>query len=190
MVTYYLQKTLTKNGNSFGFIATNYQFDFDSAMTKVTENMEKSYRAKVFRDRARNSWELFSPHQLIIDTKDIRITFTLTGILTNDDGNLSGITDKDGGAVSATAVNKKNILIAMAEQGGVLTFFHRNFGINRPVDDNHPGNLSATGETVNIIKMQFDDEETEVTISTAEDVMKPGEVRLRFIIVLEKGIDR
>jgi len=104
--------------------------------------------------------------------------------LVNDTGNLSTVNP----TTTATAINKKNLLIAFAEDGGTMSFFHRNFGSNRPTGTNYPNNIIATAENVNIVSLQFDDEETEV--GTNEVYMKNNERRISFSMVLQKGIDR
>jgi len=187
MATYYLQKTLTTNGNSFGFSCTDYQIDLDSSVKDVKEifSIKDIF---IERPHAKSSRNSYSSNTIIIPLKKVEWTFTVTGGLTNDDGNMTTIT-QNGNAVANTAVNKKNVLIAMAEQGGTVLFGHRNFGANRPVDANHPDNKSATAETVVIKSMEFPDVETEVG-SDETTIMKPNEERLTFTIVLRKGSER
>ena len=184
MSIYYLQKSLSITGNSFGFYGNNINFDFDPTLTKVTEKMDKLYRGEIPRYRSRKDWENFSPSTILIDLKAVKWIFILTGVLTNDTGNLTGVSP----ATTATAINKKNLLLAFAEQGGTCYFVHRNFGGNRPTGNAYPNNTTATAENVNIIGLQFDDEETEV--GTSEQYMKVGERRIGFQITLQKAIDR
>ena len=184
MTTWYLKKTLSATGNSFGFYGTNVQLDFDTALTKVTEKLDKLYKGEIPRYRSRKDWDDYSPSTILIDLKATKWTFIVTGVLVNDTGNLSTVNP----TTTATAINKKNLLIAFAEDGGTMSFFHRNFGGNRPTGTNHPNNIIATAENVNIVSLQFDDEETEV--GTNEVYMKNNERRISFSMVLQKGIDR
>jgi len=170
MVIYYIQKTLTTNGNAFGFSGTNIQLSLDSEVTKVEENIEKKYAANIQRPRSRLNWPNYASSSIIVDLKQIKWTIIVTGILTNDSGNLTGVSP----STAATAVNKKNLLIAMAEHGGSVTFKHRN---------------NSNAETVQIISMQFTDESTEVG-SDETTIMKEGEMRLGFTITMQKGADR
>jgi hypothetical protein len=169
MTTWYLQKTLTSAGNTFGFSGTNIQFDFDTALTKVTERIAKKYGGDILRGRSRANWNLYPAINILVDLKQLTWEWTINGILCNSSGNLSGVSP----TTSALAVNKKNLLIAVAEQGGTMTWVERN---------------SSVTYTVNILSLEFPDTETEV--GTSEIYMKVGEQRIAFTMILRKGQDR
>lgn len=194
MPTYYLQKTLTKTGNTLGFAGADIQFNFDPTLSKVIENINKKYAAKTDIARDKPSYPNYPSKTLLLDVKTMEWIWTITGVLTNDSGTMTaakynGNVTQNDLAINDTAINKKNLLIAFAEQGGNMKWCHRNFGETRPTppDGYDP---ATTYEPVNIISMQFEDIETEVTSSTAEDLMKLSEQRISFIIVLQRGQDR
>lgn len=170
MVTYYLQKTLTAAGNNYGYSGINVQVDLDSAVTKVTENVKKKFAGNIQYPTSRGSYAVRAPYSIIVDIKQIVHTFIITGYLTNDTANITNLSP----ATAGTAIAKKKVLIAMAEQGGQITFAHRN----------DTGTL-----TVQIMELSFDDTEAEVG-SDETTIMKTGETRLGFTITLQKGQDR
>jgi hypothetical protein len=174
MVTYYLQKTLTAAGNNYGYYGTDVQVDLDSAVTKVTENVKKKFAGNIQYPTSRSAYNVRAPYSIIVDIKQIVHTFVITGYLTNDTTNITNLYTGVAVAVTATAIAKKKALIAMAEQGGQLTFAHRN----------DTGTL-----TVNILELNFEDTETEVGADETT-IMKENEVRLGFTITLQKGQDR
>lgn len=193
MVTYYLQKTLTQAGNTHGFAGVNIQFSFDTALTKVVEKIDKKIPATAMRGRSKPSYGSYPSLTLLVDIKNIGWSFVISGVLTNDDGNMTAAkynvdVTQTGSAVVDTAVNKKNLLIAMSEQGGSLKWFHRNFGSTRPAPPSE-FEQATTYEPVNILSMEFEDVETEVGADETT-IMKPNEQRLRFTIVLQRGQDR
>ena len=169
MATYYLQKTLVGAGNSFGFSGTNIQIDLDSAVTKVTESLNKLYVVNLQMPQNKNTYSNAPATTYLVDLKQLKWTFEVFGELTNDTGNISGVSP----ATTSTAVNKMHLLEAMAEQGGQLVFGHRN---------------NTSTETVNVVSMKFEDIETEV--GTSEVAMKENEARIHFTILLQKGQDR
>jgi hypothetical protein len=193
MVTYYLQRTLTVTGNSYGFSGTDIQFNLDTAMTKIIERLDRIYGGQIDRARSKSNRDSYAVSTIIIDLKQMRHFFDLTGTLSNSSGTMSS--DKynttvlqNGASVNDTAVNKKNLLIAFVEQGGPLYLFHRNFGSNRPTGTAYPENATATTEMVFITTMQFEDIETEVGAS--EVYMKEGEQRISFTMTLRRGKER
>ena len=178
MTIWYLQKTLTTNGNTFGFSGTNIQFAFDTAITKVAERIAKKYGGDVLRPYNRGNWNKQPSQNILIDLKQLTWEWTINGVLANTSGNMSSANYgvavlQNGSAVSDTAINKKCLLEAFAEQGGVMTWVERN---------------SSVSYSVNIISLEFTDIETEV--GTSEVYMKPGEQRIAFTMILRKGVDR
>lgn len=201
MPTYYLQKDLVQAGNTHGFAGTGIQFSFDTALTKIDENLDKKIAAKVLRPRSRNAYNNYPSMIILIDLKQLDWNFTVTGVLTNDSGNMTAAkynvdVTQNGSALTDIAVNKKNLLIAFMEQGGNCKWYHRNFGKTRPA---FPGGFEAatTYEPVQIISLKFEDDEAEVqkwndafTSGTTEQEMREGEQRIKFTMVLQRGQDR
>ena len=187
MATNYLTKTLTTYGNSFGFSGT-VTIDLDPALTKITERIKGLYGAKIDRPRSKTSRNNYAPTCIIVDLKQTQHFFDIIGVLTNDTGNISGLTP----TTTSTAVAKKNVLIAFKEQGGAINFYHRNFGGNRPTGSSYPDNVTATAENVFIEDMSFEDDETEVNTygGTAEETMKENEQRIKFTMTLRRGKER
>ena len=173
MPTWYLQKTLTSAGNSFGFSGTNIQFNFDPILTKVEEKITKKYVGDILRPYNTSNMATKPSTNILVDTKQMQWDWTITGVLTNDTGNLSGVSP----TTVSTAKAKKNLLIAFAEQGLTMTWVERN---------------SSLFYNVNIMSIDFIDEECEVNTygGTAEETMKDNEVRIRFSMTLRKCVDR
>jgi len=173
MPKWYLKKTLTTKGNTFGFSGTDITFDFDPTLTKVQERVSKKYAGDIQRPRSNATINNFASSNILIDLKQIKWEWTITGVLTNDSGNISGVSP----STTSTAANKKNLLIAFGEQGKTMSWVERN---------------SSEIYSVNVISMVWDDVETEVNAysGVAESAMKTNEQRIKFTIILRKGIDR
>ena len=118
-------KVLTSTANFYGISGTNVEIEM--TVTNFTDKLTKTMPNMIMIPK-RNKPDQFIDTSFI-DLRRITDDFTIQGSLCDSTGNMTGT------ATTATAVNQKNCLKAMAEEGGAVRLYYRTEAVMCTIKD-------------------------------------------------------
>lgn len=177
-----IKKKLYSYGHHFSsesWANSTIMLDLSPNVTSVEESVVKQLRP-VMVPRSKSRWQTSTPQTRYYDFKRIAIELKVSGSIT---GSVSGT--KDGASTTFSALEAKNILIAMMEAGGTLTSLKwRNEVFTRNASE-VSGDEKRIDQNAFISDLRFTDKITE-----GSDNLMTQEVAYDFTMTVRIGEER